>query len=705
MISEFIQKALLKNEKSASVLIKNEKLKIDVLSGIEISDRILNEVFNKETLKRKDFTRLEEVIKADLDNKVSAIEDSVLLYDLISDDFKRFDKATIKNRLLKKEYLYITGKTLYEHLINRKENSLEQIRQNRLLLFLDIEYKDWNMIENLVFEKYYRIPSMLYFAVFSKNAENTINYSMLIFNDTFERIEYSCIDKNYQVKLKYSGKGSETIDFYKFDLEEEKHHTPIILFVPKLQENILRGNIILFDSQRPGFVQQESLFIKAIDSNNIIDELNNEENRNMAGIWLSSLKPFLLGTNHDILKKHSKTAIINTISGQYKCFTIGKQKDRIRSQKLVINKDSSVLFSSSSLHLDTGYAVISDSDKILQIYFHFEEGEFKYNLLIHLDNSDIKSGKLQGVVCGINRLNEPFAERIYLLKCDNESFEPEDYKIGTDNIYELFEKSPELLSVFLGKKNDFSTDFEFLLSFYQNFYLPKQQNIKRICGVFEVFNYDTLRESIRKSAMQIKPNGDILIRYFEKGQSYSGKAEIFEPDTLVVKIFRNSSNINLHGLLISLLDGFEIEGIQNFIAFFTGKNEKNEMVSLKQVCIKTDLSFDSIETAIIPVTSSQFVDLNNSYPGIGNFLAGKTNNVLKTDLTVNHSFKTETDFGQLYFESACFAATHQDKTRAINQLQNAILHGFRNKETLIKELESGNLQLIAADIEIDKLFK
>jgi hypothetical protein len=46
------------------------------------------------------------------------------------------------------------------------------------------------MIENLVFEKYYRIPSMSYFAVFSKNAENTINYSMLIFNDTFEKLEY-----------------------------------------------------------------------------------------------------------------------------------------------------------------------------------------------------------------------------------------------------------------------------------------------------------------------------------------------------------------------------------------------------------------------------------------------------------------------------------------------------------------------------------
>jgi hypothetical protein len=244
MIQEFIQKALLKNEKSGAVLIKDEKLKNDILSGIEINQDLLDKVFNKNALKRKDFTRLEEIIKLDLDTKVAEIEQTPMLYDIISEDFKQYDKTTIKNRLLKKEYLYITGKTLYEHLINRKENSLELIRQNRLLLFLDIPYQDWNLADNLSFEKYFRIPTMFYYAVFMRNSDDLISSGKLTFNDKLENVEFSRLDSNFTIKTRFYGKGTEISDFYRFDLEEEKRHLPMVVFLPKTSCKRLKINVI-----------------------------------------------------------------------------------------------------------------------------------------------------------------------------------------------------------------------------------------------------------------------------------------------------------------------------------------------------------------------------------------------------------------------------------------------------------------------------
>jgi len=701
MISDFIQKALLKVEKSCSILVKDEFLKNEILSGTEINDSMLQKIYSKENLKRKDFTRIEEMIKIDLDEKIAGIEETNVLYDIISEDFKRYDKATIKTKLLKKEYLYITGKTLYEHLINKKENSLEQTKQNRLLLFLNIPPKDWNFVESLTFEKYFRIPTMYFYAAFARNAENVISKSMLVFNDTFEKVEFTIFDNDNNTKTKFEGTGSGTIDFYRFEFEDEKRHSPVILFIPKLTEHVITGNIFSFESPKRGFVSDKIFLLKVKEVNQVLEILKEDQHNNMAGNCLCNNLPSFQGYDYDFLNIQPQTAIFNSIAGQYVCYTIGKEKDRIRSQKLVIKKDCSVQFSSSNLHVDFGYANVSDEDKILQIHFHPEEGEFKYNIFLYLNNSDIREGKLQGVVCGINRLNEPFAERVFVVKEEDEAFEPEDYKIGTDKLNELLKEVPELLQIFLGEINDFSTDFGALQMFYKDFYLPKKQNISRISGVFEVFSFDPLRTCIRKSALQINPNGDIQLKLFEKGQTFSGKCEILEPDVLIIRIFKGTANSSFYGFMVSLINGFDIDGIQNLISFFTGKNEKNELVSVRQVCIKSENEYDTINPEIIAFNSPEFENMNKKF-GLGQYLSGRTNNILRAELSINHSLKPKNDYARLYFESACFSAIQLDKTRALQQLENAFNHGFKNKEMLQKELNE-SLKPIADMVDVEKL--
>jgi hypothetical protein len=700
MIQEFIQKALLKNEKSSAILIKDEKLKNDIASGLEINQHVLDSVYSKEVLKRKDFTRLEEIIKLDLDTKVAEIEQTPMLFDIISEDFKQYDKTTIKNRLLKKEYLYITGKTLYEHLINRKENSLELIRQNRLLLFLDIPHKDWNLADNLSFEKYFRIPAMSYYAVFIRNSDDIICPAKLTFNDNLENAEFSRLNSNFTVKTRFYGKGTEISDFQRFDLEEEKRHLPMVLFLPKTYSNYLNINLVYTESPEEKFRSNEAILIKAKDNNDILNILSNQEIKDSSGLKLyNSLNTIDI----ENIKIQPKASILNVLAGQYICYTIGKHKKQIRTQILLIKNDCTVHISSSALHSETGYAKISDSEKIIQIQFHFEEEEYKYRFLLHLDNNDIKTGRIQGVVCGINRLNEPFAERVYLTRFDDYSIEPEDYEFGTSKLNQLLEKEPELLSVFLGKTNDFGTDFQSLNTIYQSIFLPKQQNIARISGVFDVFTYDQSRMSIRKSVFEIKENGNVLIKVFEKGQTFTAKAEIQEPDFLIININKSVSGNNFNGSVISLLDGFDIEGVENFVAFFTGKNEKNELVTRRQVFIKSSQKFEEAETALIPVNSKEYDSINSKYQGVALYLTGATNNILRAELTINHSLKRKTDFGQLYFESACYSAANQDKTRALQQLQNAFNHGFKNKELLKKEMESGDLKMFADVVDLEGL--
>jgi hypothetical protein len=700
MIQEFIQKALLKNEKSGAVLIKDEKLKNDILSGIEINQDVLDKVFNKNALKRKDFTRLEEIIKLDLDTKVAEIEQTPILYDIISEDFKQYDKTTIKNRLLKKEYLYITGKTLYEHLINRKENSLELIRQNRLLLFLDIPYQDWNLADNLSFEKYFRIPTMFYYAVFMRNSDDLISSGKLTFNDKLENVEFSRLDSNFTIKTRFYGKGTEISDFYRFDLEEEKRHLPLVVFLPKTSCKRLKINVINSESPEEGFVSNEAILLKAKDNNDILNILNNQEIRDSSGFELYNS---LTINDDENIKIQPKSIIFNVLAGQYICYTIGKHKKQIRTQILIIKNDCTVHISSSALHSETGYAKISDSEKILQIHFHFEEEEYKYRFLLHLENNDIKTGRIQGIVCGINRLNEPFAERVYLTRFDDYSIEPEDYEFGTTKLDQLLEKEPELLSVFLGETNDFSSDFQSLNSIYQSIFLSKQQNIARISGVFDVFSYDQSRMSIRKSVFEIQENGNVLIKVFEKGQTFTGKAEIQEPDILIISINKSILGNNFNGSMISLLDGFDIEGVENFVAFFTGKNEKNELVARRQVFVKSNQKFEQAETALIAVNSKEYDNINSKYQGVALYLTGATNNILRAELTINHSLKRKTDFGQLYFESACYSAANQDKTRALQQLQNAFNHGFKNKELLKKEMDNGDLKMFVDVVDIEGL--
>jgi hypothetical protein len=705
MISQFIQKALLKHEKSESILIKDSQIKLEILSGAEISNEFLENIFNKSRLKRKDFTRLEEIIKEDLDIKIREINEKDILQDLISEDFKKYDIPTLKTKLTKSEYVYITGKTLYEHLINKKETPLETIRQNRLLLFLNIPNKDWKDVDNLIFEKYFQIPVTHFFAAFLQNEDHKLKTAVFQFKENLSFAEFSVFDEKSEISIIYRGAGTNFSDFIKFDLSEEIHDLQAVLIFPKPVKQEFAVQIFAAENSVSDFQKYSGIFLKSSGNEQILQNINNTVLKRKVAVYLNSENtpnefPKFLSERAE---NQSTYKIIEKLAGKYRCFTIGKDKDRIKLQTVTIQTDGGVQFSSSSLYHDSGYARISDSEKILQIHFHFEADEYKYIFLIHLSDNNIQSGKLQGVVCGINRLNEPFAERVFLVKSNDAELQNHEYLFSNFRFSELVNQIPELLDVFLGKTNDFSVDFKSLEFLNQRFYLPKIQNIAGISGVFNVFMYNILRESIQKLVFRISETGEVLIKSPEKGQNYFGKISISASDLVYISVFKGKSEPVHTGFIVSLSEGFDADGIRNMLAFFTGKNDKNELITSRQVFIKSDIDFENSEPSMIAINSEQFNELNSNFSGVGNYLIGKTGNILKSEFTINHHLRRETDFGQLYFESAYYAAQNQDKTGVLMQLEKAFKHGFRNKSLLLKETENGFLKEFKNWIDVENL--
>jgi len=386
----------------------------------------------------------------------------------------------------------------------------------------------------------------------------------------------------------------------------------------------------------------------------------------------------------------------------------------------------------------------------LRMYLESERdrrtNKFRIDLRVTLpDRKYEKAGRfLSGTYGGQNAVNgRPIAGRMLLRQLvpfeklpeniqHNFTFLNEDFYTQNKVFSELnikvnprvFQDNNELSDFFYDKTN--KENREILTNFLKNEYVEDIEFLKRIAkkdiryfsGVYAVYYLAKDLLHIHKAILRIERNGRVSIKGGKKSNDkdetevsfYEGYADYFDERFLVIHIEKRD-NVP-HFFQYILLAEIKTSDVK-FPDFLQGVRttvlEKERPGSTRVVLKKYQQGNDEdlFNTKIFerfnifPTPrrkNGKFVELNkNVIPynrnrfGLGDFLIGITDNMLRGFDEINHDFSHKENFKEVFFATACYyGEVKKDDEKFLEYLHQAKMHGFHGHENIKRLKEEMN---------------
>lgn len=676
-----------------------EKIKKAFLNDLQVKEELINPNPNDWKSKKK---FIDSLINSRVQKNIQEAPEDYPVHRLVSPNIAK--EEVLKNTI-DKPFRFISSKAFVDNW-NDDKRKLNDVNKFVLLTFLNIPAKHWNKFLND--EIQLETETETYFRGFYYNEYMHLRSTVLIIDKSWKTAKMKSINFNDEITIAEGAilllDNTYLIQF----LDESKLLT---IFFPV---NGKKGNIVessyLHKYHRTGNYNSGKVIweiisesqvkenLSLVTTNSIPFEITNELAFNQLTMRNQTYNSYKDMPSANAAYKFTRYA------GVYNVYVSAFQRNSIDLFAVKISKDGDIEVI-TPFNKYTGIAKIIGNENILEFKFNYDANMFKYRMFIYMHLNTISEIWHNGTISGIDFQNYSLSSKIIAHKTGKKNID--EIKVGTwkltsENLFDNNIFPVEVVQFFLESANNIVKSYEALnemaiIAGYSTYLETRRTDISSMAGVYFVFGLNnwSMTQCIRKAILKITDKGEISLKI--KEFNYTGKAEIND-DILIISAHQDNDK-RIFGTNYFFIGAYRRVNIEHCFGIYMGKNHNLSIEALRTILVKTDEKYSELTPENITINSPKFNDLNKKYNGLATFLTGEAGNMILSDNKVNSLFDKKTNYGQIYFCAACFAACNQNKIQLIEMLKKAKNNGFDNFVLLTKEIENGCLKNYKQEVE------
>lgn len=401
--------------------------------------------------------------------------------------------------------------------------------------------------------------------------------------------------------------------------------------------------------------------------------------------------------------------------GTYRSYILSRLESCLRESVIRINEDLTADCKSNQNNYYKGFVEISSSGKFyLVLNFKRLENESKeqFNIILSLP-SDGAPSPLYGVFSGVSIESSIMGGREVFVK---ESEDPalydhldaKIYEVGTNAYQEIVDQHDFILPFLAGDDDKAkyldnthrlrSADFNKKILFKSKISDYDIDRMKKIAGYYKCYWFDSSNRIIC-SIWNLRED----FTYEIKSLTHSCSGVITIKGDIMQVLSEEEDRFGDRSLFF-IGSYYEFESI---VGLYSTISITGMPIVGKKVLIKTTKTMD-LKPEVIKRSTPGYDILNSTYKGLGTFLLGSLDNHILCQHNVNaEAFIKKEDYGQLYFDAACYLAAfesenNENKDKIFTHLKSAVKNGFKDKEQLAQRMKSEILKKYLEKIDTEK---
>lgn len=393
-----------------------------------------------------------------------------------------------------------------------------------------------------------------------------------------------------------------------------------------------------------------------------------------------------------------EVARMNDLYGEYILYFIDSITHKLVATQLFVDQKGEVRIERESnlLHLTGSFSPITDN-RYFRLNASNKSGSLEYYGYFRLYSKKV----LKGVYCGVETSMVNGGRAIAIKTAHHQAIDniriPDKYIWDEELISALGQDEYGIVDFLSGNTAErLKRQSNYVLDNPGKFgitastqWLGLGDPLKSIEGTYSMYYLSSSRERmIRRYILHFSRKGNIKVKESDPGRKELEGLAIRYRANLTARFFRKGNSEETIWFLTALLQNSTT--LKSFIGILAGFPAYDSSIGRRVFFLREENDFEQVAPQKFSIGSRDFFELDDRFPGLGNWLTDKSHNYSLAPINVSSSFKKDNSVCNSLFRSCCFLATKGEGfySQALTEFEEALIHGYSNQEEFNYEIEN-----------------